>query len=76
LSYEQKFSQKEDPSKLSGPKPPSLVADYVSEKPDLEALVGDFKFRLEDLVAMLPADELFSDGKLMALLLSTRKTLH
>ncbi|KAL2546131.1 hypothetical protein Fot_15364 [Forsythia ovata] len=27
----------------------------------------DFEFRLEDSVTMLPADELFSDGKLMPL---------
>ncbi|KAF7841182.1 serine/arginine repetitive matrix-like protein [Senna tora] len=36
-----------------------------SRKPDPEPSVGDFEFRLEDLVAMLPADELFSDGKLV-----------
>ncbi|KAF9588965.1 hypothetical protein IFM89_017644 [Coptis chinensis] len=28
----------------------------------------DFEFQLEDSVKMLPADELFSDGKLMPLL--------
>ncbi|CAK9174963.1 unnamed protein product [Ilex paraguariensis] len=32
--------------------------------------VGDFEFRLEDPVKMLPADELFSDGKLVPLQLS------
>ena len=33
--------------------------------------IGDFKFRLEDPVTMLPADKLFSDWKLMPLHLST-----
>ncbi|KAJ7981992.1 Serine/arginine repetitive matrix-like protein [Quillaja saponaria] len=37
------------------------------DKPDPEAFAGDFEFRLEDPVTMLPADELFSDGKLMPL---------
>ena len=73
LSPRVSFSREEDPSKLAGPKPPSPVADYASEKPDPEAPVGDFEFRLEDPVAMLPADELFSDGKLMPLLLSSVK---
>jgi hypothetical protein len=49
------------------------VADYALEKPDLEASVGDLEFRLEDPVAMLSVDELFSDGKLMPLLLSSVK---
>nr|POE57600.1 hypothetical protein CFP56_39355 [Quercus suber] len=44
-----------------------------SELPDLEASARDFKFRLEDPVAMLPADELFSDGKLVPLQLSLVK---
>lgn len=34
-------------------------------------MVADFEFRLEDPVNMLPADELFSDGKLMPLQLPT-----
>lgn len=40
------------------------------EKPDLEGSVKDFvdfEFRLDDPVKMLPADELFSDGKLIPL---------
>jgi hypothetical protein len=49
------------------------VADYALEKPDLEASVGDLEFRLEDPVSMLSVDELFSDGKLMPLLLSSVK---
>ncbi|KAI9113472.1 hypothetical protein K1719_015399 [Acacia pycnantha] len=37
------------------------------EKSDPEPLAGDFEFRLEDPVTMLPTDELFSDGKLIPL---------
>lgn len=37
---------------------------------------GEFEFRLEDPVTMLPADELFSDGKLVPLHLSTVKQLQ
>nr|POE76734.1 hypothetical protein CFP56_50171 [Quercus suber] len=44
-----------------------------SELPDLEALVGDFEFRLEDPVAMLPTDELFFNGKLVPPQLSSVK---
>ncbi|GLT55304.1 hypothetical protein SLA2020_284410 [Shorea laevis] len=73
LSPRVSFSRDEDPSKLAGPKQPSPVAEYSSEKPDPEAPAGDFEFRLEDPVAMLPADELFSGGKLMPLLLSSVK---
>jgi hypothetical protein len=61
---------------LTGPKPPSPMVNYASEKTNPEALVGDFEFRLKDPIAMLSADKLFSDGKLMPLLLSTHKTLH
>jgi hypothetical protein len=41
IVFARKFSQREDPSKLAGPKLPSPVADYASEKPDLEAPVGE-----------------------------------
>ena len=69
LSPRISFSRDDDSSKLGAPKqpPPS------SELPDLEAPAGDFEFRLEDPVAMLPADELFSDGKLVPLQLSSVK---
>ncbi|XP_042514204.1 uncharacterized protein LOC122088904 [Macadamia integrifolia] len=46
----------------------------LPEKQDLETPVkdfGDFEFRLEDPVTMLPADELFFDGKLVPLQLNT-----
>ncbi|XP_071702862.1 uncharacterized protein [Rutidosis leptorrhynchoides] len=40
----------------------------LPEKPDLESSdIGDFEFRLSDPVTMLPADELFFDGKLFPL---------
>ncbi|XP_038970303.1 uncharacterized protein LOC103696684 [Phoenix dactylifera] len=45
-----------------------------AETPDLEAAskdLADFEFRLDDPVAMLPADELFSNGKLVPLQLAT-----
>ncbi|KAG1368437.1 hypothetical protein COCNU_14G009050 [Cocos nucifera] len=49
-----------------------------AEKPDLDAGgkdLADFEFRLDDPVAMLPADELFSDGKLVPLQLATARTV-
>ncbi|GAV74886.1 hypothetical protein CFOL_v3_18366 [Cephalotus follicularis] len=46
--------------------PPDLLSDPKAE-------IEDFEFRLEDPVAMLPADELFFDGKLMPLHLSNLK---
>ncbi|OAY71465.1 hypothetical protein ACMD2_02734 [Ananas comosus] len=62
---------------------PSSAADATAapspETPDLEASAGemefiDFEFRLEDPVAMLPADELFADGKLVPLRLAAAPT--
>ncbi|KAF9678632.1 hypothetical protein SADUNF_Sadunf07G0054700 [Salix dunnii] len=35
---------------------------------------GDFEFRLDNSITMLPADELFSDGKLMSLQVNTGNT--
>lgn len=46
---------------------PSISADNVAVSSDLAL---DFEFRLEDPVMMLPADELFSDGKLVPLQIS------
>lgn len=57
------FSREEDSSK----KPSSV------EEPSEGSDPVDFEFRLEDPVAMLPADELFSDGKLVPLHLSSLK---
>lgn len=78
LSPRISFSRDDDSSKLAAPKPPPPQASPAkspppSELPDLEAPAGDFEFRLEDPVAMLPADELFSDGKLVPLQLSSVK---
>ncbi|KAI4323161.1 hypothetical protein L6164_022790 [Bauhinia variegata] len=71
LSPRISFSRDDDSSK---PKPHSV--DKPSDpldKSDPEPLAGDFEFRLEDPVTMLPADELFSDGKLVPLQLSSVK---
>ncbi|XP_010531967.1 PREDICTED: uncharacterized protein LOC104808115 [Tarenaya hassleriana] len=38
---------------------------------ETQDVAGDFEFQLEDPVTMLPADELFSDGKLVPLQLPT-----
>ncbi|KAL8161396.1 hypothetical protein V2J09_012885 [Rumex salicifolius] len=54
----------------------NIFASAVAEKPhppeasDLFKDGGDFEFRLDDSVTMLPADELFSDGKLVPLQLA------
>ncbi|KAM4080668.1 hypothetical protein ACJW30_11G035000 [Castanea mollissima] len=74
LSPRISFSRDDESSKLAAPKQPSPAkSPPPSELPDLEAPAGDFEFRLEDPVAMLPADELFSDGKLVPLQLSSVK---
>ncbi|KAB1216966.1 hypothetical protein CJ030_MR4G016021 [Morella rubra] len=73
LSPRISFSRDDDSSKLAGLKPSPPAADDPTEKPDPEAPAGDFEFRLEDPVTMLPADELFSDGKLVPLQLSLVK---
>ncbi|XP_062090459.1 uncharacterized protein LOC133796810 [Humulus lupulus] len=61
----------DDPLGLSSagvekPSDPSLTLDP-------ESSVADFEFRLHDPVAMLPADKLFSDGKLVPLHLASVK---
>ncbi|PKI44860.1 hypothetical protein CRG98_034808 [Punica granatum] len=49
-------------------KPPQVDQPTdANADPDLEPFGGDFEFYLEDPVAMLPTDELFSDGKLVLL---------
>ncbi|KAE9620817.1 hypothetical protein Lal_00019447 [Lupinus albus] len=42
----------------------SLSSDNI---PDLDSSAGDFEFHLQHPVTMLPADQLFSDGKLLPL---------
>ncbi|KAK8568774.1 hypothetical protein V6N13_106662 [Hibiscus sabdariffa] len=55
--------------------PPSKAPLHASNPPETqETAAGDFEFRLEeDPVIMLPADELFSDGKLVPLHFSNLK---
>ena len=73
ISFSREFPDEE--SKMAGGKSPSPAekpSDPVEvSDPDVSGKdVGDFEFRLEDPVAMLPADELFSDGKLVPLQVS------
>ncbi|KAK4285734.1 hypothetical protein QN277_002390 [Acacia crassicarpa] len=75
VSYSRESREGGDSSKIHG-----VITEYSVEKPsdlpdnsDPEPLAGDFEFRLEDPVTMLPADELFSDGKLVPLQLSAVK---
>ncbi|XP_058071643.1 uncharacterized protein LOC131220809 [Magnolia sinica] len=64
----------DDGSNIAGDMPaPAAVPEGPPEKSDLEASgkdLIDFEFRLDDPVAMLPADELFLDGKLVPLQLA------
>ncbi|CAK9157785.1 unnamed protein product [Ilex paraguariensis] len=68
----------EDASMIAGTKPKAPVqaekdrADQAEESdPEVSGSdIGDFEFRLENPVTMQPADELFSDGKLVPLQLS------
>lgn len=48
--------------------------DNLSDLPDPDLPLADFEFRLEDPVIMLPADQLFSDGKLIPLHLPHQPT--
>lgn len=60
----------DDGSKIAGL---TALPEDAAEKPDLDAAgkdLIDFEFRLDDPVTMLPADELFSDGKLVPLQLA------
>nr|XP_010906788.1 uncharacterized protein LOC105033611 [Elaeis guineensis]XP_029117049.1 uncharacterized protein LOC105033611 [Elaeis guineensis] len=60
---------------LADDTPPRVAAEKLeAETLDLDAAgkdLADFEFRLDDPVAMLPADELFSNGKLVPLRLAT-----
>ncbi|XP_077253274.1 uncharacterized protein LOC143892504 [Tasmannia lanceolata] len=65
-----------DGTKIAGEKTPCPAEKpvNVSKKLDLESSamdLGDFEFRLEDPVTMLPADQLFSDGKIVPLQIGT-----
>lgn len=74
ISFSREFPE-DDPLKLTGSKPssPAVKPADPPEASDPEASNGDFEFRLEDPVAMLPADKLFADGKLVPLHLSSAK---
>ncbi|CAI9784057.1 unnamed protein product [Fraxinus pennsylvanica] len=60
------------PAKTEAPSDNAVLEMLEKSDPEVsgEAFV-DFEFRLEDPVTMLPADELFSDGKLRPLQLSS-----
>lgn len=78
LSPRISFGRDEEASKSAGvvkpksPSPEKNLADTPEESdPEVSGKeFGDFEFRLEDPVMMLPADELFSNGKLVPLQLS------
>ncbi|KAK4796031.1 hypothetical protein SAY86_028357 [Trapa natans] len=63
-----------DSSGITKPPQAEQPEFLVETDPDPELSCGDFEFCLEDPVAMLPADELFSDGKLVPLQVSALKT--
>ncbi|KAK1325320.1 hypothetical protein QJS10_CPA01g00837 [Acorus calamus] len=84
ISFSRDFPEEPPRSALSAVDKASAAASVFSEEkpairpaelPDLEISTGkefvDFEFRLDDPVAMLPADELFSEGKLVPLQLAS-----
>nr|GLL38260.1 uncharacterized protein LOC109178225 [Ipomoea trifida]GME07085.1 uncharacterized serine-rich protein C215.13-like [Ipomoea batatas]GME16727.1 uncharacterized serine-rich protein C215.13-like [Ipomoea batatas] len=77
VSYSREFPAESESTNTAGPNHSSLLPDKCADgklqdsDPDVSAKdAGDFEFRLDDPVIMLPADELFSDGKLVPLQLS------
>lgn len=80
MSFSREFPDEEG-SKVAGHRPslknqllPHNAEEDRLEEPDPEISSKDFvdfEFRLEDPVTMLPADELFANGKLVPLQLST-----
>ncbi|XVF18238.1 hypothetical protein REPUB_Repub11eG0004200 [Reevesia pubescens] len=73
ISREEELS-KSRPKSPADPSSTDPVPGSGSDPTDIQDTPpGDFEFRLEDPVTMLPADELFSDGKLMPLHFSTLK---
>ncbi|XP_050225424.1 uncharacterized protein LOC126674921 [Mercurialis annua] len=69
LSPRISFSREDDAS----PKKSSASSNATAVTGDLSDILDpvDFEFRLDDSVTMLPADELFADGKLMPLQVTT-----
>ncbi|CAL1356159.1 unnamed protein product [Linum trigynum] len=57
---------------ISPPPPPPMAAIPQPEQQQQD-LLPDFEFRLDDPVAMLPADELFSEGKLVPMQVTSSK---
>ncbi|KAJ9164420.1 hypothetical protein P3X46_023997 [Hevea brasiliensis] len=72
LSPRISFSREEDASKQPGSSK-TASCDTPAEVPSEIMDSVDFEFRLEDPVTMLPADELFSDGMLMPLQVTSAK---
>ncbi|PSS05987.1 Membrane-associated kinase regulator [Actinidia chinensis var. chinensis] len=75
ISFSRELADDES-SKVAGAKLPDLSEKHEDapepSDPDFSGKeFGDFEFRLKDPVTMLPADELFSDGKLVPLQRST-----
>ncbi|KAK8542819.1 hypothetical protein V6N13_136634 [Hibiscus sabdariffa] len=64
---------RDEPSKSRPKTGRSKSKDLVEPEIQEAAAAGDFEFMLEDPVTMLPADELFSNGKLLPLHFSTLK---
>ncbi|KAM1032200.1 hypothetical protein ACFX2I_035800 [Malus domestica] len=73
ISFSREFPNEDDASKLGAGAKASSPAKNQPDGPDPEVSCAEFEFRLEDPVAMLPADELFSGGKLMPLQFSSVK---
>ncbi|GMJ11368.1 hypothetical protein like AT1G56020 [Hibiscus trionum] len=73
LSRRMSLSREDEPSKSRPKAGRSKPTDLVEAEIQETAAAGDFEFRLEDPVTMLPADELFSNGKLLPLHFSTPK---
>ncbi|KDP25132.1 hypothetical protein JCGZ_22667 [Jatropha curcas] len=75
LSPRISFSREEDASKQPGSSKTVSCDTPVENPPEILDPV-DFEFRLEDPVTMLPADELFSDGKLVPLQVTSLKPVN
>ncbi|KAB2636825.1 hypothetical protein D8674_027359 [Pyrus ussuriensis x Pyrus communis] len=73
ISFSHEFPNEDNASKLGAGAKASSPAKNQPDGPDPEVSCPEFEFRLEDPVAMLPADELFSGGKLMPLQFSSVK---
>ncbi|GFP89633.1 hypothetical protein PHJA_001107100 [Phtheirospermum japonicum] len=77
ISFSREFPDEEASKSSANKLSQAMAGNAVAEKPgeaDLDISskdFTDFEFRLEDPVGMLPADELFADGKLVPLHLST-----